>query len=85
MNYLSFKKFLNTHKLKDAPTSNVKIYNTLKNIYLECTTKMRDDPINSNCAIVNLHPTKGTHWVSLITNFILTPTDVHHLNVSDTT
>ena len=28
-----------------------------------CDVQMRDDPINSNCGIINLHPTKGTHWV----------------------
>ena len=30
---------------------------------------MRDDNLNSNCGIVNLHPIKGTHWVCFINKY----------------
>ena len=30
---------------------------------------MRDDLIFGNCGIINLHPTKGTHWVCFINKF----------------
>ena len=29
----------------------------------ECGIYMRDDKFNTTSGIVNLHPTKGTHWV----------------------
>ena len=69
MNYLSFKQFLNTFKLKDAPTSNIKIFNVLKKLNINCAIQMRDDPIFSHSGIINLHPTKGTHWVLFFNNF----------------
>ena len=69
MNYLSFKEFLVLYNLKNAPTSNIKIYDVLKKLNLECTISMRDDLIFGNCGIINLHPTKGTHWVCFINNF----------------
>ena len=31
----------------------------------ECGIYMRDDNITTTAGIVNLHPTKGTHWVML--------------------
>ena len=29
-----------------------------------CGVYMRNDPLTTTAGIVNLHPTKGTHWVS---------------------
>ena len=44
MNYLSFQQFLSVHKLKNAPTSNIKIQNVLNQLNLKCAIQMRDDP-----------------------------------------
>ena len=30
---------------------------------------MRDDKFTTTSGIVNLHPTKGTHWVMFVTEF----------------
>ena len=30
---------------------------------------MRDDKSTTDSGIVNLHPTKGTHWVMFVTEF----------------
>ena len=40
---------------------------------------MRDDKFTTDSGIVNLHPTKGTHWVilCLLPSFILIHMDVH--------
>ena len=73
MNYLSFKEFVDKYGLKDEATSNIKIQQILNTLHasgeLHLPTKvyMRDDTFSTDSGIVNLHPTKGTHWV-LYTN-----------------
>ena len=63
MNYLSFKEFGNKYGLKNEATSNVEIKEILKLMNTSCGMYMRDDKFITTCGIVNLHPTKGTHWV----------------------
>ena len=63
MNYLSFKEFGNKYGLKNEATSNVKIKEILKLMNTSCGIYMRDDKFTTTSGIVNLHPTKGTHWV----------------------
>ena len=64
MKYLSFKEFVEKYGLKNEATSNVKIKEILKLINItECGIYMRDDKFTTPSGIVNLHPTKGTHWV----------------------
>ena len=63
MNYLSFKEFVNKYGLKNEATSNVEIKEILKLMNTSCGIYMRDDKFNTTSGIVNLHPTKGTHWV----------------------
>ena len=63
MNYLSFKEFVNNYRLKKEATSNVEIKEILKLMNTSCGTYMRDDKFITTSGIVNLHPTKGTHWV----------------------
>ena len=63
MNYLSFKEFVNKYGLKNEATSNVEIKEILKLKNTSCRIYMRDDKFITTSAIVNLHPTKGTHWV----------------------
>ena len=63
MNYLSFKEFVNKYGLKNEATSNVEIKEILKLMNTSCGIYMRDDKFITTSGIINLHPTKGTHWV----------------------
>ena len=63
MNYLSFKEFVNKYGIKNEATSNVEIKEILKLMNTSCGIYMRDDKFNTTSGIVNLHPTRGTHWV----------------------
>ena len=70
MNYLSFKEFVEKYGFKGEATSNVKnkeILDTLSAfgiLKLNSTGRyMRDDKFTTTSGLVNLHPTKGTHWV----------------------
>ena len=68
-NYLSFKDFVEKYGIKNEATSNVKIKEILdrlgasSELNIPCGIYMRDDKFNTTSGIVNLHPTKGTHWV----------------------
>ena len=63
MNYLSFKEFVEKYKLKNEATSNVKIKEVLDKLTIPAGVYIRDDKFTTPSGIVNLHPTKGTHWV----------------------
>ena len=67
--YLSFKEFVAKYGLKDEATSNVKIKEILDALKIKCGIYMRDDKFTTKSGIVNLHPTKGTHWVLFTGNF----------------
>lgn len=67
--YLSFKEFVDKYGLKDEATSNVKIKEILVTLKIKCGIYMRDDKFTTKSGIVNLHPTKGTHWVLFTGNF----------------
>ena len=70
MNYLSFKEFVEKFGLKNEATSNVKIKEILDILKLNSTgIYMRDAKFTTDSGIVNLHPTKGTHWVMFVTEF----------------
>ena len=70
MNYLSFKEFVEKYGLKNEATSNVKIKEIQKLMNItECGIYMRDDKFTTPSGIVNLHPTKGTHWVMFVNEF----------------
>ena len=62
---MSFNEFVHKHKLKNKATSNIKIYEVLKKIGLDSKVGicLRDGSFSSDIRIVNLHPSKGTHWV----------------------
>ena len=55
--------FVKNCNLKNKATSNIKIYEVLKNIGLDTKVKiyLRDGPFESDIGIVNLDPSKGTH------------------------
>ena len=62
---ISFNDFVKKYNLKNKATSNIKIYEVLKNIRLNTKVGiyLRDEPFSTDIGIVNLHPSKGTHWV----------------------
>ena len=70
MKYLSFKEFIEKYRLTNEATSNVKIKETLKLMNItECGIYMRDDKFTTTSSIVNLRPTKGTHWDMFVNEF----------------
>ena len=59
--------FVHKHNLKNKATSNIKIQQVLNSIGLDnVNIYLRDEPFSSDIGIVNLHPSKGTHWVCYI-------------------
>ena len=61
---MTFNDFVKKYKLKDKATSNIKIYQVLDSIGLNnVEIYLRDGSFSSDIGIVNLHPSKGTHWV----------------------
>ena len=62
---ITFNDFIKKYNLRNKATSNIKIYEALKNIGLHTKVEiyLRDGLFSTNIGIVNLHPSKGTHWV----------------------
>ena len=64
---ISFSEFIKKHNLKNKATSNIKIRQVLNSIGLNnIEIYLRDGPFSSDTGIVNLHPSKGSHWVAYI-------------------
>ena len=64
---MAFNEFVKKHNLKNKATSNKKIQQVLNSIGLNNVgIYLRDGPFESDIGIVNLHPSKGTHWVTYI-------------------
>ena len=64
---MSFNDFLHKYNLKNKATSNIKIQKVLTSIGLDnIKIYLRDGPFSSDIGIVNLHPSKGSHWVCYI-------------------
>ena len=64
---MSFNDFIKKHNLKNNATSNIKIQQVLSSLSLkDIGIYLRDGPFESDIGIVNLHPSKGTHWVCYI-------------------
>ena len=65
---MSFNDFVCKHKLKSKATSSLKIYDVLKKIGVDSKVGiyLGDGSFSSDIGIVNLHPSKGTHWVCYI-------------------
>ena len=62
-----FNDFLKKYNLRNKATSNIKIQQVLNSIGLNNVgIYLRDGPFSSDIGIVNLHPSKGTHWVCYI-------------------
>ena len=64
---MTFNDFIKNYNLKNKATSNIKIQQVLDSIGLDnVNIYLRDGPFKSDIGIVNLHPSKGTHWVCYI-------------------
>ena len=64
---ITFNEFIKKHNLKNKATSNIKIQQVLNSIGLNnVNIYLRDGPFLSDIGILNLHPSKGTHWVCYI-------------------
>ena len=64
---MTFNDFIKKYKLKNKATSNIKIQQVLNSIGLNIVgIFLRDEAFEIDIGIVNLHPSKGTHWVCYI-------------------
>ena len=64
---MTFNDFIKKYKLKNKATSNIKIQQVLNSIGLNnVSIYLRDGSFSSDIGIVNLHPTRDSHWVSYI-------------------
>ena len=64
---MDFNDFVKKFDLKNKATSNRKIQQVLDSIRLNNVgIYVRDGPFSTDIGIVNLHPSKGSHWVCYI-------------------
>ena len=64
---MTFNDFVRKYNLKNKAKSNVIIYQVLSSLGLsDVGIYLRDGPFLTGIGIVNLHPSKGTHWVIYI-------------------
>ena len=64
---MTFNDFVRKYDLKIKATSNIKIQQVLSSLSLnDIGIYSRDGPFESDIGIVNLHPSRGTHWVCYI-------------------
>ena len=69
LQYLSFEEFVDKYGLKNEATSDIKIQEIPNEIIIPCGLYLRDDKFTTPSGLVNLHPTKGTHWVMFVNEF----------------
>ena len=61
---MTFNDFIQKYKLKNKATSNIKLQQVLSSLsFNDVGIYLRDGPFSSDIGIVNLHQSKGTHWV----------------------
>ena len=64
---MTFNDFVHKYNLNNKATPNIKIQQVLSSLSLnDVGIYLRDGPFESDIGIVNLHPSKGTHWVCYI-------------------
>ena len=64
---MTFNDFVRKFDFKNKPTSNMKNQQVLSSLSLnDVGIYLRDGPFESDIGIVNLHPSRGTHWVCYI-------------------
>ena len=72
---MSFHDFIHKYKLKYKAASNIRKYEVLKKIGLDSKVGiyLRDGDFSTIYGIVNLHPSRGTHWVCFIKDCYFDP------------
>ena len=73
---MTFNDFVQKHKLKQKATSNKKIYQIP---LFHVAMYLRDGQFEFDIGIVNLQPSRGTHWVCYKNKNILISMAVFHL------
>ena len=70
---MTFSDFVHKTNLKNTTISNIKIQQILSSLGLnDVGIYLRKLPFSTDIGIVNLHPSKCTHWVCYINeNFLL--------------
>ena len=64
---ITFNDIIEKHSLRNKATSNTKIQQVLSSLSLDDVgICLRDGPFLGDIGVVNLHPSKGTHWVCYI-------------------
>ena len=64
---MTFNEFIKRHNLKNKATSNIRKQQVLNSIGLNNVgIYLRDGPFSSDIGIVNLHPSKRSHWICYI-------------------
>ena len=67
---MTFNDFIKKYKLKNKATSNIKIQQVFSPLSLnDVGLYLRDAPFESDNGIVNLHSSRGTHWVCYINEY----------------
>ena len=64
----SFTEFVNKFNLKNQAIPKIGMRAVLNKIKLNAIVYMRDNRFSTKYGIVNLHPSKETHWVCYIDN-----------------
>ena len=61
---MSFNDFIKKYNLRNKATSNIKIQQVLSSLGLsDVGIYLRDGSFLSDIGIVNMHPSRGTHWI----------------------
>ena len=61
---MTFNDFIKIYNLKNKATSNIKVQKILSSLSLnDIGIYLRDGTFKSDIGIVNLHPSRDTHWV----------------------
>ena len=63
---MSFNDFVKKFDLKNKATSNIKIQQVFSSLSLNVGIYLRDGPFKTDIGVINLHPSKGTHWACYI-------------------
>ena len=64
---MTFNDFVHKYKMNNKATSNIKIQLVLSSLSLnDVGIYLKDGLFESDIGIVNIHPSKGTHWVRYI-------------------
>ena len=62
--FLACNDFIKQFDIKNKTTSNLKLQQVLSSSSLDDVgIYLRDGPFLGDIGVVNLHPSKGTHWV----------------------